>query len=479
MKHQRLTYMLAGIIAFGLAGCSSQPVTIEGKVSNLSDNTILYHSTIDGIYQSTQRDTLFVQADSTFCITLPGKENEKVSFYVYGKKSLGTVYVEPGKNRLDIDASLENSLHVENKLAKENRIISELAGLSRDVWDLRIRKGDVFQIAKDTAAASVYKKLTDHGAGIEQKMTGIDDRFKQRAVQDVRMQLLLAFMNQYFGINYRGTEEAKKEWEAVYQDMLEHVDINRPENVFSEAFSDVVSNIAGMEIMKTGLQPKSRNEINGKLFDWYKENLKGRVQEAAMANIVLEDASKESYSTDIPELYEQFKALHPASVLQPSLDEAVRKNLVFNKQELPADVHILNTDSVRSLKEITDRYRGKVIFIDIWATWCAPCRHSFAHVGPLQKYAKENDIVLLYISIDRPVEAELWKKMAGYYNLKGEHVLINEFFKDEIYDTFGENKALYVPHCAIVNKKGELQFKVASSPENMDKLAEQLQEAAK
>ena len=85
--------------------------------------------------------------------------------------------------------------------------------------------------------------------------------------------------------------------------------------------------------------------------------------------------------------------------------------------------------------------------------------------------------MLLYVSIDRPTEADLWKKMAGYYNLKGEHVLINESFKMDIYNTFGNNGALYIPHCAIINKKGELQFKVASSPENMDKLIEQLQEA--
>lgn len=472
--------MLAGIVALGLAGCTPRSITIEGKVSNLSGNTIIYNSTMDGIYQFTQRDTLFVEADSTYRITLPGKENEKVSFYVYGQKYLGTVYVEPGKNVLDIDASLENSLEVENKLAKENEVVKDLSRLQKDVFSLRAREGDVFQVAKDTVASSVYKKLTDYGAGIEQKITGVDDFFKKRAVQDIRMQMLLAFMNQYFGINYRGTEETKKEWEAVYPEMLEYAGINQPENVFSDAFSDVISNIAGIELyMKTQQQPKDRNEGKLKLFDWYKANLKGRVQEVAMANIILEDAANESYSTGMPTLYEQFKALYPGSTLQSSLEEAIRKNLSFNKLELPADIHILNTDSVRSFKEITDRYPGKVIFIDIWATWCGPCRQSFAHVEPLQKYAEENDIVLLYVSIDRPSEADLWKKMAGYYNLKGEHVIINEFFKMDIYNTFGNNGALYIPHCAIINKKGELQFKVASSPENMDKLAEQLQEAGK
>lgn len=479
MKNQKFGYILAGIAIIGLTGCAPESITLEGKVSNLSGKNIVYWPTMDGIFSASQRDTLLLQADSTYRITLPAKGNEKISLYIYGQRYLGTVYVEPGKNVLDIDASLENSLNVENTLTKENEIIKELSRLQEEVFNLRARKGDIFQVAKDTVASSVYGKLTDYASEMEQKITGVDDVFKKRAIQDVRMQMMLAFMNQYFGISYRGSEETKKEWEAVYPQMLEYADINRPENVFSEAFSDVVSNIAGIELyMKTEQQPKDRNESGQQLFDWYKTNLDGRVREVAMANIILDDASNESFSTGMPALYEQFKELYPTSALCPSLEDAIRKNISFNKLELPADIHILNTDSVRSFKEITDRYPGKVIFIDIWATWCGPCRESFAHVEPLQKYAKENDIVLLYVSIDRPSEADLWKKMAGYYNLKGDHVIINEFFKMDIYNTFG-NGSLYIPHCAIINKKGELQFKVASNPENMDKLTEQLQEAGK
>lgn len=33
-------------------------------------------------------------------------------------------------------------------------------------------------------------------------------------------------MNQYFGIDYQGTEETKKEWEAVYPEMLAYADIS-------------------------------------------------------------------------------------------------------------------------------------------------------------------------------------------------------------------------------------------------------------
>ena len=49
----------------------------------------------------------------------------------------------------------------------------------------------------------------------------------------------------------------------------------------------------------------------------------------------------------------------------------------------------------------------------------------------------------------------------------------------EIYEKFGRNGILSIPHYAIVNKEGTLQFPSAASPENMDKLMEQLKEASK
>lgn len=478
MKKQQLLYLSASIFMLGLVGCTPNSIILEGKVSNASGKTISYYSTMDGICRPTQRDTLVLQPDSSYRLTVPARGNEKYSFYVYGERSLGSVYLAPGKNVMDIDASLKNSLHVDNKLMKENEIVKDLAQLQEDVFDLRARRGDVFQITKDTVASSVYQKLIDYAEGLEQKVTGVDEVFRERAIQDIRMQVLLAFMNQYFGISYRGTETTKEEWELVYPKMLDYAGIDHPENVFSEAFQNVISNVGGIELfMKDNQMPKDRNESNLKLFDWYKEHLKGRVQEVAMANIILDDASNESYSTCMPALFDQFKELHSSSPLMPALDEAIRKNIAFNNLEIPEGVHVLNTDSVRSFKEIADRYLGKVVFVDVWATWCSPCRESFAHVKPLQQYAKENDIVLLYISVDRPTEAELWKKLAAYYDLKGEHVIINDFFKMDIYRTFGNNETLYLPQCAIINKKGELQFKKAASPEDMDKLIKQLQEA--
>ena len=481
MKKSTLFYfssflgMACAIGAF--SSCSPDSIVIKGKVTNAGGKPVVYYKTIDGVFVQSI-DTLQLQPDSTFMVTIPGKTAERFNFYLWGAKSLGGVYLKPGVTEMNIDASAENALSMTE--TPENKAMKLLSVLEKDIEDLRSRKGDKWEIAKDTVAMSVYTKLTTYAQALDKELTGVDDAFKRKAMQDIRMQLLLAFENQFLITSYRASEATKKEWIDVFSEMVKFADLNNPDNVFSPAFQDAIRNQEGIQyfdIQKSD-KPKDRNEYNLLFFDRYEKNLQGRVREVAMANMILDDYQGEDYATSIPGLCDRFLSLYPQSVLKPVLDQAVAKNKLFNEITLSDDIRFMDVDSVKTFKEITDRFPGKVIFIDLWATWCGPCRASFAHVKPLQQYAKENDMVLLYISIDRPSDKDKWMKMANYYDLKGEHVLVNEFFKQEIYDTFGKNGGLYIPHCAIVNTKGELQYPSASNPEEMDKLIGQLKEAA-
>lgn len=467
------------VTMFHAEGYAQKNVVLEGRVTNTSGVSITYNITTDGIYLPNRVDTLRLRQDSTYHVVLPINGKERLSLFLHGKRNLGSVYLAPGKQRLDIDASKSNELNPVGGLAKENQILRKLVDLNENVYNLRTRQGDVFDISKDTVASSVFRKLSDYATALEKDVKGVDGQFRQRAIQDIRMQTLLAYMNQYSVNSRRASETSKKAWNDVYAQMVEFADINKSESVFSPAFADVISSMAGIDLlMRNGRRPTDDNERNQMLFDWYKANLQGRVQETAMGFLIQEDESRERFATGIPALYEEFKKLHPQSALIPRLETAIQSNKAFNEAKPTKEVHFLNTDSIRFFKELTDLYRGKVIFIDLWATWCGPCRASFAHVKPLQKYAADNDIVLLYISIDTPQKAELWKKMAAHYDLTGEHAIINEALQKDTYKIFGHNGILSVPHYAIVNKEGELQFPSAAGPDDMDRLTQQLKEAS-
>lgn len=55
-------------------------------------------------------------------------------------------------------------------------------------------------------------------------------------------------------------------------------------------------------------------------------------------------------------------------------------------------------------------FRGRYVFIDLWATWCGPCRVEFPHLRQLEADFKGRNIVFLGLSTDKNVDA--WKKLA-------------------------------------------------------------------
>ena len=60
--------------------------------------------------------------------------------------------------------------------------------------------------------------------------------------------------------------------------------------------------------------------------------------------------------------------------------------------------------------QLKDIAKGKFTYIDVWATWCGPCKREIPHMAKLVEHFKGNDKVLLIsISVDENVEA--WKKM--------------------------------------------------------------------
>ena len=66
-----------------------------------------------------------------------------------------------------------------------------------------------------------------------------------------------------------------------------------------------------------------------------------------------------------------------------------------------------------------DRYRGKVLLVNFWATWCAPCIHEMPTLDRLQKALGGADFAVLTVSLDRKGMAAVgpfWEEQ-GYRHL--------------------------------------------------------------
>ena len=95
--------------------------------------------------------------------------------------------------------------------------------------------------------------------------------------------------------------------------------------------------------------------------------------------------------------------------LMKEKEEAV--NLVIHPS---SDVAGL-TDGKAIIDKIVEPYRGKIVYLDIWGTWCAPCKRKLSESYKLKAELGGYDIVYLYLANRSPEKS--WKNVIAEYNL--------------------------------------------------------------
>jgi peroxiredoxin len=99
-------------------------------------------------------------------------------------------------------------------------------------------------------------------------------------------------------------------------------------------------------------------------------------------------------------------------------------------------------------------YRGKVIFLNFWATWCKPCKEEMPSMQVLWDNLKKEDFVMLAISMDRVTTT---KEISPFVeNLK----LTFPILTDSWGQTDKRYKLMGVPETYIIDQNGVLREKV-------------------
>ena len=96
--------------------------------------------------------------------------------------------------------------------------------------------------------------------------------------------------------------------------------------------------------------------------------------------------------------------------------EAEKQFVEANSLRPSSDIEGMS-DGEKMLRKLIEPYQGKIIYVDIWGTWCAPCRENLKESWRVREALKDYDIIYLFLANKSSDEA--WKSVISEYNLTG------------------------------------------------------------
>jgi len=134
---------------------------------------------------------------------------------------------------------------------------------------------------------------------------------------------------------------------------------------------------------------------------------------------------------------------------------AISGSLACGQRAVPAaDLGLAPDFTVTDLSGQTltlSSYRGKVVLLDFWATWCVPCREETPHLVALQNKYRDAGLAVIGISVDDDVAPvrEFYAKFKMNYPVAVGDVALAERY----------GGVLGVPIAFMIDRQGRMQWK--------------------
>ncbi len=270
-------------------------------------------------------------------------------------------------------------------------------------------------------------------------------------------------------LNFKTKEESDnftpQELDITYYTILQYFDLNNPQYIYNTTYSEIFQNILSDNILNI---PKIEDTPIGEWLKGVKTTMAALI--GSDSGLFYDMLAVNAYT------YQLENSLKPLSEKQIKNIEKYFKNKDITKILLKKNEGILNlaekttTQIIRKtpkvdlkdlMNAIISQYKGKAVFVDFWATWCAPCLSAMKEFREVKSNYKDKDIVFVYIT-NTSSPLKLWEeKIKG---IGGEQYYLSEEQWDYLLDSFDFSG---IPTYQLYDANGILKDQITGYPGNI------------
>lgn len=148
------------------------------------------------------------------------------------------------------------------------------------------------------------------------------------------------------------------------------------------------------------------------------------------------------------------KTINKSYLREPLINKYIATIRNFENPAIGTKVafeNIKNTPAQEFIGKIMEEHKGKIIYLDIWATWCSPCRKEMPNSKILEKKINNDKVAFVYICIDS--KEDIWKTFINEMGKGGNHYFASPDQSRFITKLFEMNG---VPQYVLIDQKGNL-----------------------
>jgi len=205
--------------------------------------------------------------------------------------------------------------------------------------------------------------------------------------------------------------------------------------------NDDVYNIVYMDLVNEGAtNPIIKNQL---LFDNTKYGITFTTETETFYKKFMASSTNEKHKAEITKTY---------NILQKT---AKGKN----------SPKFINYENYNGEKTSLDDLKGKYVYVDVWATWCGPCKKEIPFLKELEKQYHDKNIAFVSISIDKAKDIDKWKKMVKDKEMTGVQLFADNDWKSDFVKDYN---IVGIPRFILIDPNSKIVSASALRPSNPD-----------